>query len=75
MCGVTFVPGETAGSSVFPLSAMLILISRLILNNPLRQPNNFILLFGQHMFILYATYFNKVSASVVEAVVIELSKG
>ena len=57
MCGVTFVPGETAGSSVFPLSAMLFPKTRLILRDPLRQPENFTLLFGQQWFVLYATYF------------------
>lgn len=41
MCGVTFVPGETAGSSVFPLSAMLFPKPRFILRNPLRQSENF----------------------------------
>lgn len=51
VCGVTFVPGETAGPSVFPSSAMLFPKPRLILRNPLRQPENFILLFGQQWFV------------------------
>lgn len=41
VCGVTFVPGETAGPSVFPLSAMLFPKPRLILRNPLQTAGEF----------------------------------
>lgn len=51
VCGVTFVPGEKAGPSVFPLLAMLFQKPRLILRNPLRLPENFNLLVGQQWFI------------------------
>lgn len=73
VCGVTFVPGETAGPSVFPLSAMLFPKPRLILRNPLRQPENFILLFGQQWFVFVCYLFQQqemVSAS--DAIVMKL---
>lgn len=78
MCGVTFVPGETAGSSVFPLSAMLFPKPKVNpWKIPLRQPENLTFLFGQQWLGLYATYFKSskmASASVVGAIVMKLSR-
>lgn len=77
MCGVTFVPGETAGSSVFPSSAMLSPNPSLILTNPLGQPDNFTLYLvnsGSFYMLPRLQKQEMVSAFVAGAVVMNLSR-
>lgn len=52
-----FCTWENSRLKCLPFVSNVITESRLILRNPLRQPMNFTILFGQQWFVLYATYF------------------
>lgn len=70
-----FCTWENSRLKCLPFVSNVITESRLILRNPLRQPMNFTILFGQPWFILYATYFKKqemASRDAVGAMVVKL---